>query len=77
LKIDSEKGLSLLTAGRLNEGITPWDCRLATFLRRSQQDAWQHETTTRGKAGQQVQGRVAHNRSTMRAKTTGNLLLIK
>jgi hypothetical protein len=57
LKIDSEKGLSLLTAGRLNQGITPWDCRLATCLRRSQQDAWQHETTTRGKAGQQVQGK--------------------
>jgi hypothetical protein len=58
LKIDSEKGLSLLSAGRLNEGITPRDCRVVTCLRRSQQDAWQHETTTRGKAGQQVQGRV-------------------
>jgi hypothetical protein len=31
---------------------------VATCLRRSQQDAWQHETTTRGKAGQQVQGKV-------------------
>lgn len=31
----------------------------STYLRRSQQDAWQHETTTLRKAGQQVQRKVA------------------
>ncbi|MDO8771940.1 MAG: hypothetical protein Q7K57_25150 [Burkholderiaceae bacterium] len=31
----------------------------STYLRRSQQDAWQHETTTLRKAGQQLQRKVA------------------
>jgi Holliday junction resolvase-like predicted endonuclease len=31
----------------------------STYLRRSQQDAWQHETTTLRRAGQQVQRKVA------------------
>lgn len=31
----------------------------STYLRRSQQDAWQHETTTLRKAGQQVQRKLA------------------
>jgi Holliday junction resolvase-like predicted endonuclease len=31
----------------------------STYLRRSQQDAWQHETTTLRKAGQQVQRKVS------------------
>lgn len=31
----------------------------STYLRRSQQDAWQHETTTLRKAGQQLQHKVA------------------
>jgi hypothetical protein len=31
----------------------------STYLRRTQQDAWQHETTTLRKAGQQVQRKVA------------------
>jgi hypothetical protein len=31
----------------------------STYLRRSQQDAWQHETTTQRKAGQQMHRKVA------------------
>ena len=31
----------------------------STYLRRTQQDAWQHETTTLRKAGQQLQRKVA------------------
>ena len=35
----------------------------STYLRRSQQDAWQHETTTLRKAGRQLQRKVAAARS--------------